>query len=286
MKKKIVLTLLLLSLSSMPVKADSGVLLKDYNLTNKMKVEKGTNFKIIEEEDDFYKVLHHKKTFTIPKELMLKNKIEIKTTRGKASEKEIATMGYLNKSINLKFPNDEVLTLERGTRVPVYDFANGKFKLKDDNGNEYSVSEETISFKKPDTLYPEVSENDSLRKAQELLIAGGLNRMGLKYVWGGTSPIYGFDCSGFTQYLYAQIGVRLPRTSREQARVGVMVQGKDMQIGDLMFFGKGNIVDHVAMYIGNGKMIHSSKMNDGVGINNIDMPYVKNNIMFVKRIID
>jgi peptidoglycan DL-endopeptidase CwlO len=82
---------------------------------------------------------------------------------------------------------------------------------------------------------------------------------GTPYVWGGTSPS-GFDCSGFVQYVYARLGVNLPRTSEQQALVGTPVASlAQAQAGDLLFFagsdGTANAPGHVAIYVGNGQMI-------------------------------
>lgn len=88
--------------------------------------------------------------------------------------------------------------------------------------------------------------------------------LGLPYVWGGTSPTNGFDCSGFTQYVYAQYGVYLPRTTYDQINCGTKVNG-DLQPGDLIFPNVG----HVQIYIGNGKVIHAPHTGDVIKISSL-----------------
>ncbi|MGB4588725.1 MAG: NlpC/P60 family protein [Clostridiaceae bacterium] len=88
--------------------------------------------------------------------------------------------------------------------------------------------------------------------------------LGTPYVWGGTSPS-GFDCSGFTSYVFRHFGVSLPRTSRSQAGAGSKVAYSDLQAGDLVFFGSGSI-SHVGIYIGGGNMIHSPRPGKSVEV--------------------
>lgn len=91
--------------------------------------------------------------------------------------------------------------------------------------------------------------------------------VGVKYTWGGNTPESGFDCSGFTKYVFAKQGIQLPRTSREQARAGQGVaKGLGALLpGDIMLFAEpGEAISHVAIYTGNGEIIHSSSGYGGV----------------------
>lgn len=97
---------------------------------------------------------------------------------------------------------------------------------------------------------------------------------GVKYTWGGESARTGFDCSGFTRFVFGEHGVYIPRTSREQARVGdvVSLDVGSLIPGDLMFFdasGNDGVIDHVGIYAGDNLMIHSSSSGNGVGYDNL-----------------
>ena len=90
--------------------------------------------------------------------------------------------------------------------------------------------------------------------------------IGVKYRWGGTSPVTGFDCSGYTQYVFARHGVKLPRTSRAQALTGSRILDyRALRAGDLIMFAEdGKAISHVAIYAGRDRILHSSKSGSGV----------------------
>ena len=104
----------------------------------------------------------------------------------------------------------------------------------------------------------------SVRAASVLATAD--DYLGTPYLYGGTTPA-GFDCSGFVQYVFRRHEVDLPRTSRQQAQTGdrVTTSLASLRAGDLMFFASnGSRIDHVAIYAGNGRIIHSSSSGRGV----------------------
>ena len=91
--------------------------------------------------------------------------------------------------------------------------------------------------------------------------------VGNRYVWGGTSLTHGTDCSGFTMSVYRKFGYRIPRTSREQSTYGKRVSFSNLRPGDLLFYTHGTgRVNHVAVYIGSGRIVHASNPRTGIKI--------------------
>ncbi|MCI9530227.1 MAG: SH3 domain-containing protein [Lachnospiraceae bacterium] len=92
--------------------------------------------------------------------------------------------------------------------------------------------------------------------------------IGNRYVWGGESLTNGVDCSGFTMKIYENYGVYLPHSSSAQAGCGTKINSSDAKPGDLFFYGNGSGINHVAMYIGDGQVVHASSERTGIKISN------------------
>lgn len=99
--------------------------------------------------------------------------------------------------------------------------------------------------------------------------------LGNPYVWGGTSLTGGADCSGFVLSVYKKYGINLPHYSGSQAKCGTQISASELQPGDLVFYAKGGTINHVAIYIGNGQVIHASSPKTGIKISayNYRTPY-------------
>lgn len=93
--------------------------------------------------------------------------------------------------------------------------------------------------------------------------------IGNPYVWGGTSLTKGADCSGFVMSVFQKYGVKLPRNSRAQAGCGTTIKVSEAKPGDLIFYAKGKTINHVAIYIGNGQVVHASSPKTGIKISNV-----------------
>ena len=98
------------------------------------------------------------------------------------------------------------------------------------------------------------------------IVAYAKQFLGNPYVYGGTSLTNGADCSGFTQAIYAHFGITTGRSSRDQAARGTEIAVGEVQPGDLLFYASGNYINHVAMYIGGGQVIHASTERTGITI--------------------
>lgn len=101
------------------------------------------------------------------------------------------------------------------------------------------------------------------------VIQTAMQFLGQPYVWGGSSPSEGFDCSGLLQYSLAQNGINISRTTYDQVNEGTAVSKSDLQPGDAVFFGTADDVHHVGIYIGNGEYIHAPKTGDVIKISKL-----------------
>jgi cell wall-associated NlpC family hydrolase len=112
-----------------------------------------------------------------------------------------------------------------------------------------------------DRLNSQVSRQGNVAEVRRLLVYAD-QFIGTPYRYGGSAP-GGFDCSGFTSYVFHSANINLPRTAASQYSVGTSVTKAELQPGDLVFFAGGRSIDHVGIYVGNGRFIHSSSPSSG-----------------------
>jgi cell wall-associated NlpC family hydrolase len=154
------------------------------------------------------------------------------------------------------------IELDTGDSSSGEDSDKAYISTRDNNVDVRYALTEAIKFS---PLEEKANQQSSLRSK---LVNYALQFVGGRYVWGGTDPHTGADCSGFVQYVYRHVaGVSLPRVSRDQANSGTAVNSSQMQPGDLIFYtnSKGT-VNHVAMYIGNGQVVHAASRKSGIKI--------------------
>lgn len=111
-----------------------------------------------------------------------------------------------------------------------------------------------------------VADLTGVSEQRRTVVKYAMQYLGNSYVWGGNDPNTGADCSGFVRYVLKHVaGVQLPRVSYEQCNVGTRVTSMSMKPGDLIFYANNaGTVGHVAMYIGNGTIIHAASTKSGI----------------------
>ena len=118
------------------------------------------------------------------------------------------------------------------------------------------------------------------------MLRGALSLLGTPYRWGGTTPDGGFDCSGLVNYVFrTTLGIDLPRVSRDMARDGERVERTALAAGDLVFFSRrGNRIDHVGIYLGEGRFVHAPRTGRDVMVSEMDEGYWSRRFMQARRI--
>ncbi len=166
--------------------------------------------------------------------------------------------------------------ISNNERYPVTEQLDGWVGIELDTSTAYvSTDYVDVRYALPEAVkFSPLDGNQSLRNK---MVNYGLQFVGNRYVWGGNDPHTGADCSGFVKYVYSHVaGITLPRTSREQARQGTPIKSSQMRPGDLIFYANGGgTVNHVAMYIGNGQIVHAASRRSGIKIStwNYRTPY-------------
>lgn len=120
------------------------------------------------------------------------------------------------------------------------------------------------------------------------MLQRALALLGTPYRWGGTSPDSGFDCSGLVGYVFrTALGIELPRVSREMATKAdaeLIKSREELQQGDLVFFGRKGRVNHVGIYVGEGRFLHSPSTGKDVRVDSLETGYWSNKFMQARRV--
>ena len=202
------------------------------------------------------------------------------------AEAEAAAAAAAEEEAAQQEQEDQTVYDEDGNEVDASEAAENGDTVYDEDGNEVDPSQTTTETTTEDsgssdveydeygnvidsdnTVDPDTvdtsSSSSSSSSSGSSIVDYATQFVGNPYVWGGTSLTSGADCSGFTQSVYAQFGYSLPRTSYEQQNWGTEVSYADAQPGDLICYG-----GHVAIYMGNGQIVHASNSRDGIKISN------------------
>lgn len=138
-------------------------------------------------------------------------------------------------------------------------------------------------------LVPGAAESGKSADGQgkmKTVLQRALALLGTPYRWGGTSPDKGFDCSGLVGYVFRNaLGIELPRVSRDMARSGELISDRaKLSEGDLVFFGRSGLVDHVGIYLGEGRFVHAPRTGKDVMVSSMETGYWSGKFMQARRV--
>ncbi|UEL48949.1 hypothetical protein TPDSL_07710 [Terrisporobacter petrolearius] len=216
-----------------------------------------------------------------------------KPSTGNDSNNETSTTKYVDSKPGLNVRRGAgtsysvITTLNHGTKVTVKSTNNGWSKITSGSITGY-VSSTYLTSTKPSSGGSSDS-NTSTSTSASKVISYAKKLLGKPYVWGAQGPS-GFDCSGFTYYVFKNAaGITLPRTSSLQSHYGTYVSRSNLKAGDLVFFdtvGSNNGgVTHVGIYIGNGQLIHAASGQGKVVINDMNSSYYVNTYVNARRVL-
>lgn len=210
------------------------------------------------------------------------DEVKAKIATVTAKKLNVRSKASTNSSVVSLLPKDYSLEVieDKGKWIKIS--VNGKMgyvsrdyvDIKTDFKEAISIDEE----QKIENLEKEREDKEKNQVSSSLrqrIVNYALRFEGNPYVWGGTSLTNGADCSGFVQSVLKNFGMYIPRTSRAQANSGRRVSMDKIQPGDLIFYRKNGVVNHVAMYIGNGKVLGAASRREGIKIKkyNYRTPY-------------
>lgn len=226
-----------------------------------------------------------------------------------AEEKVIKTAYVSTESLKVRkeanTSSDVIDSLKQNDKVSIVEELDGWYKIKISGEIGYVSSKYISDTKVPETTsrgtntqrvesvteIQQETKNENVAASTgtsgDAVVAYAKQYLGYKYVSGGAAPSTGFDCSGFTSYVYKNFGVSLNRTSRDQIKNGVAVEKGNLQPGDIVLFnGESNkTIGHVGIYIGGGDFIHASNPKGGVKITPLDSSYYDSRYVGARRVI-
>lgn len=234
------------------------------------KMPKNAAGEILETLDGWYKIQSGDVTGYVSADYLITG--EEAAARVEEVKQTIATVKTPTLNVREE-PNTEcsiLALMPQGEELNVLEDLSGWVKVDLDNTNGFiSKDYVDISVQLPKAMtMTEVRYGNGVSDVRVDLISYATQFVGNPYVWGGTSLTNGADCSGFTLSIFAKYGVYLPHSSKAQANCGTRISASEAKPGDLFFYGSGSSISHVAIYIGNGQIVHASSKKTGIKISN------------------
>lgn len=240
---------------------------------------------LLEDAGDWYKVTSGKVTGYVNKQYLVTG-----DEAESIAEQEIKTVATVNtETLNVRAEKStEAAVLSQvgnSEAFTVNSVADGWVEISvDDSVGYISQDYVTLAQALPTAkTIEQVKYGDGVSDVRASVVSYALQFVGNRYVWGGTSLEKGVDCSGFTMRILGKYGISLPHSSRAQPSYGTKISESEAKPGDLFFYGSGRSISHVAIYIGNGQIVHASNKRDGIKVSNA---YYRNPICVARYLPD
>lgn len=240
---------------------------------------------LLEDAGDWYKVTSGKVTGYVNKQYLVTG-----DEAEAIAEQEIKTVATVNtETLNVRAEKStEAAVLSQvgnSEAFTVNSVADGWVEISvDDSVGYISQDYVTLAQALPTAkTIEQVKYGDGVSDVRASVVSYALQFVGNRYVWGGTSLEKGIDCSGFTMRILGKYGISLPHSSKAQPSYGTKISASEAKPGDLFFYGSGRSISHVAIYIGNGQIVHASNKRDGIKVSNA---YYRNPICVARYLPD
>ena len=225
---------------------------------------------LLEDAGDWYKVTSGKVTGYVSKQYLVTG-----AEAEAIAQQEIKTVATVNtETLNVRAEKStEAAVLSQvgnSEAFTVNSIADGWVEISvDDSVGYISQDYVTVAQALPTAkTIEQVKYGDGVSDVRTSVVSYALQFVGNRYVWGGTSLENGVDCSGFTMRILGKYGISLPHSSKAQPSYGTKISASEAKPGDLFFYGSGRSISHVAIYIGNGQIVHASNKRDGIKVSN------------------
>ena len=240
---------------------------------------------LLEDAGEWYKVTSGKVTGYVNKQYLVTG-----DEAESIAEQEIKTVATVNtETLNVRAEKStEAAVLSQvgnSEAFTVNSVADGWVEISvDDSVGYISQDYVTLAQALPTAkTIEQVKYGDGVSDVRASVVSYALQFVGNRYVWGGTSLEKGVDCSGFTMRILGKYGISLPHSARAQPSYGTKISASEAKPGDLFFYGSGRSISHVAIYIGNGQIVHASNKRDGIKVSNA---YYRNPICVARYLPD
>lgn len=236
-------------------------------------VGKMTNYaacEILGEENGYYQITSGNVEGYVSKDYIVTGEEALTLAQQEVKEMATVTTEALRVREEASTDSRTLAVVNEEDDFVVVEKLDGWIKIEVDDYEGYisaDYAEVGMKLKTGNTM-KELTFGDGISNTRVELVNYALQFVGNRYVWGGESLTKGVDCSGFTMKLYQKFGIYLPHSSRAQPNHGTKITRDQLRPGDLIFYGNGRSINHVAMYIGNGQVVHASNARDGIKISN------------------